>query len=198
MKQFIDFLPLILFFVIAKMEPRTIMLLGHDLQIGGIISATACLILSTLAVYSLLWYRNKRLDAGQVITLVSVLVLGGMTVLVRDETFLKWKAPLVNGVLSAAFLFSRWRGGPWLIERLLSRNLTLPASVWCKLNLSWGLFFAVLGIANWYVAFVLPGDFWISFKVFGNLGLTLVFVIVQMVLLSRYIKQQARDLTETP
>lgn len=196
MKQFTDFFPLVLFFIIAKMEPRTLDLAGYSLELGGVISATVWLIVSTLLLSGLFWYKYRRLDTGQVVTLVAVLLLGGMTVAVRDDAFLRWKAPLVNGVLAVAFLGSHFTSGGSLAERMLSGSINLPSSVWNRVNLSWGAFFALLGLANWCAAFLVPGDFWIDFKLFGNLGLTLLFVIVQMALLARYIKHQGADITE--
>ncbi len=188
MKQFIDFLPLILFFIVSKMEPRAITLLGHTVELGGVISATAILIVTSMIVYGALWYRQKSLEKTQIFTIAAVIILGGMTVLLQDETFLKWKAPLVNWVFSLAFLGSQFIGSKPLIERMLSHAMTLPQAIWYRLNLSWVIFFAAMGVANWVAAFMIEGDFWIDFKVFGNLGLTLVFTVVQFLFLGRYLR----------
>ncbi len=188
MKQLIDFLPLIIFFVVAKMDPREVSLFGQNFELGGTISATAILIATTVIVYGLLWYRQRSLEKNQIFTIAAVLILGGMTVIFRDETFLKWKAPLVNWVFGIVFLGSQFIGSKPLIQRMLSHAMTLPQPVWTKLNLCWVIFFVALGGANWVAAFMIPGDFWIDFKVFGNLGLTLVFTIVQFLFLGRYLQ----------
>ncbi len=91
MKQLIDFIPLLLFFVVYKLEPRSLDLAGHALQIGGIYSATAVLILSSLVVYGLLLVRQRRLEKGQWLTLAACLLFGGMTLTFHSETFLMWK-----------------------------------------------------------------------------------------------------------
>ncbi|MCL6270929.1 septation protein IspZ [Sansalvadorimonas sp. 2012CJ34-2] len=193
MKQFIDFLPLIIFFIVAKMDPREVSAFGQTFELGGIISATAVLIATSIIVYGLLWYKQKSLEKSQMITVVAVLLLGGMTVLFQDETFLKWKAPIVNWLFATAFLASRFIGQKTLIERMMDHAMTLPPPVWSKLNMSWVIFFALLGGANWFAAFMIPGDFWVDFKVFGNLGLTFAFVIIQMLFLGRYIKEDEAE-----
>ncbi|CAM3812368.1 septation protein IspZ [Parendozoicomonas haliclonae] len=192
MKQFIDFLPLIIFFVVAKMDPREVSLAGQTFELGGIISATAILIVTSIIVYGLLWYRQKSLEKSQMFTIAAVIILGGMTVLFRDETFLKWKAPLVNWAFAVVFLASQFIGSKPLIERMLSHAMTLPKPVWYKVNTSWAVFFLLLGAANWFAAFMVPGDFWVDFKVFGNLGLTLVFTVVQFMFLGRYLQEDAQ------
>ena len=132
---------------------------------------------------------KSRWKKVRFLTIAAVVLLGGMTVLFRDETFLKWKAPIVNWVFCVAFLASNFIGSKPLIERMLSHAMTLPKPVWYKVNTSWIVFFAFLGAANWVAAFMVPGDFWIDFKVFGNLGLTLTFTIVQFMFLGRYLQE---------
>ncbi len=190
MKQFIDFLPLILFFIVAKMDPRQVNAFGQSFELGGVISATAILIVVSVVVYGALWYKQKKLEKSQMFTVGAVLLLGGMTVLFRDETFLKWKAPIVNWVFATAFLISSFIGEKPLIERMLSHAMNLPKAIWHKVNASWVIFFTFLGAANWYAAFMIPGEFWIDFKVFGNLGLTFTFTIIQFLILHRYLPEE--------
>jgi len=92
-KQLMDFIPLILFFIVYKIEPRSIELLGQQVTFGGIFSATAVLIGSSLLVYGALLIFHRRLDKGQWLTLIGCLAFGGLTLALHDETFLKWKAP---------------------------------------------------------------------------------------------------------
>lgn len=197
MKQFIDFLPLIIFFIVTKMEPRDVSILGYTFELGGVISATAILIISSIIIYGLLWYRQKSLEKSQIFTVSALIILGGLTVLLRDETFLKWKAPVVNWVFSVVFLGSQFIGSKPLIERMLSHAMTLPKPVWLKVNLSWVIFFGLMGCANWVAAFLIPGDFWIDFKVFGNLGLTLAFTVIQLLFLSRYLQEDVKPESES-
>lgn len=186
MKQFIDFIPLLLFFITYKIEPRLVEVAGQSFTLGGIYSATAVLIISSLVVYGALFIRQRRLEKGQLLTLVACLVFGGLTLAFHSETFLKWKAPVVNWLFALAFLGSHFVGDKVLIKRIMGHALTLPDPVWTRLNLAWIAFFLVCGAANLFVAFTFQ-DFWVDFKVFGSLGMTVLFLVAQGVYLSRHL-----------
>jgi len=185
-KQFIDFIPLLLFFITYKIEPRLVEVAGQSFTLGGIYSATAVLIISSLVVYGLLFIRQRRLEKGQLLTLVACLVFGGLTLAFHSETFLKWKAPVVNWLFALAFLGSHFVGDKVLIKRIMGHALTLPDAVWTRLNLAWIAFFLFCGAANLFVAFTFQ-DFWVDFKVFGSLGMTVLFLVGQGVYLSRHL-----------
>ena len=191
MKQLIEFIPLIVFFIVAKLEPRVVTVGDLSFQLGGVISATAVLIILSLVAYGWAWYRQGRLEKGQSFTLAAIVVMGGLTVILRDEVFLKWKAPIVNWVFALAFWLSGRIGQAGLAERLMGHTLTLSPRQWKRLNHSWTLFFLVLGSVNWAVAFLIPGDFWIDFKVFGNLLITSVFVAAQIVMLRHHLANRS-------
>lgn len=190
MKQLIDFIPLLLFFIVYKTEPRTLDLAGHSIDFGGIFSATAVLIGSSLIVYGLMFLRQRRLEKGQWLTLLACLVFGGMTLAFHSETFLKWKAPVVNWLFALAFLGSHFIGDCVLIQRIMGHALNLPDAVWTRLNIAWIVFFLVCGAANLIVAFTFE-RFWVDFKVFGSLGMTLLFLLGQGVYLSRHLQDTA-------
>ena len=192
MKQFIDFLPLLIFFIVYKIDPRIISLGDHEFEFGGIFSATTMLIVATVIVYSLRYLKQKNLEKNQLITLVAVLLFGSLTLAFHEEAYLKWKAPIVNWTFGLAFLASRFIGQKLLIRRMLDHAINLPDAIWTRLNTSWAIFFILLGTANLYVAFTFE-TIWVDFKVFGSLGLTLVFVIIQFLFLARYIKQESTD-----
>lgn len=186
MKQFIDFIPLLLFFIVYKLEPRVVDLAGHDFELGGIYSATKVLIVSSVVVYGALFIRQRKLEKGQWLTLVACLVFGGLTLAFHSETFLKWKAPVVNWLFALGFAASHFIGDRVLIKRIMGHALTLPEPVWTRLNLAWIVFFLVCGAANLFVAFTFQ-EFWVDFKVFGSLGMTVVFLVAQGVYLSRHM-----------
>lgn len=186
MKQFIDFIPLLLFFIVYKIEPRLVEVAGQSFNLGGIYSATAVLIISSLVVYGALFIRQRRLEKGQLLTLVACLVFGGLTLAFHSETFLKWKAPVVNWLFAVAFLGSHFVGDKVLIKRIMGHALTLPDAVWTRLNLAWIAFFLICGAANLFVAFTFQ-DIWVDFKVFGSLGMTVLFLVGQGVYLSRHL-----------
>ncbi|MCY1219392.1 putative intracellular septation protein A [compost metagenome] len=185
-KQFIDFIPLILFFIVYKLEPRAVELAGHTYMLGGIFSATAVLIVSSVIVYGTIFLLQRRLEKGQWLTLVACLVFGGMTLAFHSETFLKWKAPVVNWLFALAFAGSHFIGDKPLIQRMMGHALNLPQAIWIRLNLAWIAFFLVCGFANLFVAFTFH-EFWVDFKVFGSLGMTVLFLVGQGVYLARHI-----------
>ena len=194
-KQLIDFIPLLLFFIVYKTEPRTLDLAGHSVAFGGIFSATAFLIGSSLVVYGLLFIRQRRLEKSQWLTLLACLLFGGMTLAFHSETFLKWKAPVVNWLFALAFLGSHFIGDRVLIQRIMGHALSLPAPVWNRLNVAWIIFFVICGAANLFVAFTFE-RYWVDFKVFGSLGMTLLFLLGQGVYLSRHLHDHEPSKTE--
>lgn len=175
MKQWLDFLPLLLFFIAFK--------------VLGIFPATMVLIGASVLVYGGLWIATRHLERNQVITLVATLFFGGITLALHDVTYLKWKAPVINWIFAVIFLGSHFIGDKVVIERMLGHAITAPEAVWRKLNLAWVLFFIFAGAVNLYVAFHWEAH-WVDFKVFGSLGMTLAFVVAQTLYLSRYITHQ--------
>ena len=186
-KQFIDFIPLLLFFIVFKLDPRDIELAGHVFSFGGIFSATAILVISSVLVYGSLFIAHRRLEKGQWITLVGCLFFGGLTLAFHSETFLKWKAPVVNWLFALGFAGSHFIGNQPLIKRVMGHAVSLPDLIWTKLNIAWVIFFIFLGSSNLFVAFTFP-SIWVDFKVFGSLGMTVLFLIGQGVFLSRYMQ----------
>lgn len=182
MKQWLDYIPLILFFATFKTL--------------GIFPATGILIASTVLLYGYIWFSDGKLEKNHKIVLAVTLVFGGLTLALHDEVFIKWKAPIVNWVLALVFLGSHFIGDKLAIERLMGHAIQLPQAVWARLNLAWIAFFLFLGGINLYVAFTY--DFWVTFKVFGSLGLTLVFVVIQMLFLGRYLPKDGDTPSDTP
>ncbi len=185
-KQFIDFIPLLLFFIVYKLDPRTVDIVGHSLTVGGIYSATAMLIISSLVVYGALFVAQRKLEKSQWLTLIACLVFGSLTLAFHSETFLKWKAPVVNWLFALAFIGSHFVGDRLLIKRIMGHALNLPDVIWTRLNIAWIGFFLFCGAANLFVAFTFQ-SYWVDFKVFGSLGMTLLFLIAQGIYLSRHL-----------
>lgn len=185
-KQFVDFIPLLLFFIVYKLDPRMVDLAGHDFELGGIYSATKVLIASSVVVYGALLIRQRRLEKGQWLTLIACLVFGGLTLAFHSETVLKWKAPVVNWLFALGFAASHFIGDRVLIKRIMGHALSLPEPIWLRLNVAWVVFFLFCGGANLFVAFTFE-DFWVDFKVFGSLGMTVLFMVAQGIYLSRHL-----------
>jgi intracellular septation protein len=195
-KQFLDFIPLILFFVVFKLEPRAVELFGYTYMLGGIFSATAMLIASSIVVYGIFFIVQKRLEKSQWLTLIACLVFGSLTLAFHSETFLKWKAPVVSWLFALAFLGSHFIGDKPLIQRMMGHAMSLPEPIWVKLNIAWIVFFIVSGAANLFVAFTFQ-SIWVDFKVFGSLGMTLLFLIGQGLFLAKHIHDVDGDTAKT-
>ncbi|MHB8741596.1 MAG: septation protein A [Sulfuricaulis sp.] len=187
MRFLYDLFPLLLFFGAFKYY--------------GIYVATAVAIIASFAQVTFYWLRHRRFEAVQLITLAVIAVFGGLTLALHDDTFIKWKPTLVYWILAAFILGSQWLGKKTLIERMMSEQITLPAPVWKRLNLSWVIFFVLLGAVNIYVAFYYRLDLgvearrniWVNFKLFGLMGLTFFFVIVQAFYMARHIQNKPEN-----
>ena len=177
MKQLQDFLPLIVFFGVYQYTK-------------DMVTATATLIVVTVLQVGFMWLRYRKIEKVHLITLAAVLVFGGLTVFLQDETFIMWKPTIVNWVMASILLGSQIFMRKNLIQKMLEPNMKLSSTIWSKLNLAWALFFIVSGILNLYVAFNFSQSTWVNFKVFGLLGLTLGFAFLQILILSRYLKDE--------
>ena len=175
MKFLFDFFPIVLFFIAFKM--------------GDIYIATITVIVASAA--QVLWsrYKTGRFEKLPLITLGTIVVLGGATLFFKNELFIKWKPTALYWVLALALVISQFIGNKPLMQRLLEQNVVLPTKIWHQLNLSWALFFAAMGIANLYVVYHFNTDTWVNFKLFGTLGLTLVFIVLQGFYMAKYFKQ---------
>lgn len=163
MKQLLDFIPLIIFFVLYKTN--------------DIFVATGALIIATAVQVAVTWFLYKKVEKMQLVTFAMVTVFGGLTLFLHDENFIKWKVTIIYAIFSIGLAVSQIMGKP-LIKSMLGKEIILPDTVWTRINMAWTGFFAVCAVVNIYVAFSLPLDVWVNFKVFGLLALTLIFTLV--------------------
>ncbi|MBB6091923.1 intracellular septation protein [Povalibacter uvarum] len=165
MQLLFDFFPLIAFFVAYKF--------------ADIFVATGVLIVAVLVQTTIQWIRHRKVSSMVLISAGLVLVFGGLTLWIHDEAFIKWKVSIVNWLFAAGFLISQFVGERPMIQRMLEGNVTLDRPLWIRLNMMWAAFFLALGFINLYVMFNFSTDVWAKFKVFGVIGLTLVFALLQ-------------------
>ena len=170
MQLLFDFFPVIAFFVAYKLT---------DIYV-----ATGVIIVAVILQTSIQWIRFRKVSSMALISGALVLVFGGLTLLIHDKAFIRWKVTIVNWLFAAAFLASMFFGERTLIERMLGENVQLERPLWRKLNVAWATFFTIVGALNLYVAYRFSEDFWVNFKLFGVLGLTLVFALAQGVWLA--------------
>jgi intracellular septation protein len=171
MQFLIDLLPVIAFFVAYKM--------------AGIYVATGVLIVGVLLQTLVSWIRHRKVSGMLLVSAVLVLVFGGLTLLIHDPVFIKWKPTIVNWLFAVAFLVTQYTRGPSIVQRMLGENVTLDDASWKRLNLMWIGFFLFAGTLNILVAYRYDEATWVNFKLFGLMGLTLVFALAQGVWIAR-------------
>ena len=179
MKFLFDLFPVILFFIAFK--------------VADIYTATAVAIAATFVQVGWLKLRGKRVEPMLWASLGLIVVFGGATLLLRDETFIKWKPTVLYWLFGAVLVASETIFRKNLIRTMLGAQVQLPDPVWTKLNWSWVAFFAFMGAANLYVAFRFATDLWVNFKLFGGMGLMLLFVIGQALFLARYVEDGGEE-----
>ena len=139
------------------------------------------------------WIKTRKLEPMHLISLLLIVVFGGATWYFRDPMFIKWKPTILNWLFALAFLSSQFFGRQPVIQRMMGAQIELPKVVWKRLNLAWTTFFLMVGTANLYVAYSFDEQVWVNFKLFGMLGLTFVFVLIQSFFLSRYLPNQEKE-----
>ncbi|MGI4814330.1 MAG: septation protein A [Janthinobacterium lividum] len=174
MKLLFDLFPLLLFFVAFKLQ--------------GIYVATVVAILATLIQIGWVAWRHRRVDPMLWLSLGIVVVFGGATLVLHDETFIKWKPTALYWAFAIGLVVAQMGFGKNPIEAMMQKQLTLPSPVWLRLNFAWAVFFALLGILNLFVAYNFTTDAWVNFKIFGTTGLVFVFVVAQSFWLGRYVR----------
>lgn len=205
MKLLFDLFPVILFFLAyegAKRVPETAVALiggllggiGADDQVmatqAPILMATLVAILATFAQVGWLIGRGKKVDRMLWISLGIIVVMGGATIVLRDPTFIMWKPTVLYWAFAAVLLSADFAFGRNLMRAMMEKQIALPDPIWRRLNLSWVGFFLAMGALNLYVAFNFSEETWVSFKMFGGLGLMLVFVLAQGFFLSRHVEER--------
>lgn len=175
MKQLLEFIPVILFFITYKL---------YDIY-----TATAVIIVATVIQVSITWFKYKKVEPMQWITLGLIIVMGGATIYLQNEQFIKWKLTIIEWLFGLAFLGSQFFAKKTFVERMMGANLELPTPVWKKLNLSWATFFISVGFINIYVMKNFDTDDWVSFKTFGVPGLMLAFIVIQMLFIYKHIPE---------
>ena len=177
MQLLVDYIPLVVF------------ILAYFYQ--DIFFATGMLMVAMPVVLVLQWLMTKKINKIYAASTVLVLVLGGATLAFRNPTFLYWKPTVLNWLIAIVFLGSQWIGDKTVVQRMLENAAELSADQWVRLNQIWVVFFSIVGGINIYVAYNFSEAFWVKFKLFGMLGLTLVFVIIQSVWLTLATQKNA-------
>lgn len=173
MKLFFDFAPILIFF------------LGY--KFFGIFVATTIAIFCSFIQLAFYWFKFRRIDTMTLVSCIIITVLGGFTLLLHNVMFIKWKPTILYFVFSLALLLSGFFAKQSLLQRMLGQTLKLPAVIWRRLNHIWVVFFMLLAILNLYVAYHFSTSAWVNFKLFGIMGLTLLFLLAQGIYIAKFI-----------
>jgi intracellular septation protein len=207
----LDFLPILLFFGTFKYteshkewaaafatEHLGFLVAGGAVGIteAPVMLATVVVIIASLLQVAWLKARGKKVDLMLWISLGLVVVLGGLTVWLHSETFIKWKPTGLYWAMGLSFLISDFLFGKNLLKAMIGEQLQLPDGVWRRLGLAWAAFFGGMGVLNLWVAYNFSTDAWVNFKLFGGIGLMLLFTLAQGLYISRHLPEE--DATATP
>ena len=179
MKLLIDFFPIALFFAVFKL--------------WGIYPATAVAIVATIVQIAYLRFKLGKVEPMQWVSLGVIVLFGGATLLAQDENFIKWKPTVLYWLMGAALLVGQLLLRKNLIKSLMGGQVQLPDHAWNTLNWTWSGFFAAMGGLNLWIAYHFDTDTWVNFKMFGGLGLMLLFILVQAVYMSRFMQEKPQD-----
>ena len=178
MRRLFDFLPIVAFFIAYKF-------------FGIYVATAAAIIISLLQVISY-WIKHRTVPSIQLISLILILLFGGGTLLLHNELFIKWKPTVLYWLLACGALVTQYFGKKPLMQHLLETNIVLPAHLWFSLNRNWIIFFTLMGSINLWVAYTFDTNTWVNFKLFGLLGITFLFILVQAIYLARYIRSDEK------
>ena len=173
MKFLYDYFPIICFFVAYKLY--------------GIFVATAVTIGASILQVGFFWLKNKRFEKLHLVTLALVVVLGGFTLIFHKAIFIKWKPSIIYWIFSIVIWGTEFSAKP-LLERMLGDKITMPRKIWSRLSHSWAIFFLGMGFLNLWVVYHYSTNSWVNFKLFGTLGLTLLFVVLQALYMTRHME----------
>jgi len=182
MKLFFDFLPIILFFVAYK---------TYDIYV-----ATAVAIAASLILVAYTWLRTRKVEPMQLVSLGLIVVFGGATLWLQNPLFIMWKPSILYVLFAAAFLGSQFIGDKTLVERMMGSLMSAPQAIWRQVNIAWVGFFIALAGLNLYVAYNFDEATWVNFKLFGLMGITLVFMLAQGLWLGKHATML--DNSDTP
>ena len=174
MKLLIDFFPILLFFAAFKMY--------------GIYVASTVAIVATVLQIAYLRFKNGKVEPMQWVSLAVIVLFGGATLIAHNEEFIKWKPTVLYWIMGGTLAIGQLFFNKNFIKSLMGSQMDLPDNAWRVVNWSWAGFFAAMGVLNLWVAFNFDLDTWVNFKMFGGMGLMVLFVIVQALYLSKYMK----------
>ena len=193
MRQILDLIPLILFFIAYKMDGQSLELLGYSHTFDGIFSATAVLMIASTVQVAMIKLLTGSVEKQLLWLFAVVVVAGSATLILRNDLFIQWKPTVFNWGMAVVLLASLFIGKKSLLERMLGQQLQLPKLAWLRLNQLWITNFTVVGALNIYVAYNFSQAAWVDYKLYSAFGFTLLLMILTMVIIFPHIKDQPDD-----
>lgn len=188
MKQLAELLPVVLFFAVYQLDGRTVTLGAWEYRFDGIYSATAILMLATVAQLALTRLLTGRVEKRLLLLTGVVCVFGGATLALHNQLFIQWKPTIFNWALAAAFVATQGLTGKSVMERAIGSQLSLPEVAWRRLNTLWVANFLIVGALNLFVAYRFSEAVWVSYKLYSSIGFTLLVTALTMALIMPHIK----------
>ena len=173
MKQLFEFFPLIVFFVVYYKSDKDLYL-----------SITA-VIIATLVSLVALYIKERKISTMMLVSTVILIVFGGLSIFLKNDIFFKMKPTIINALFAIILIGSTFFNKP-VLKLLLNSSMKLTDQGWSLMNKLWSGFFIFLALLNEIVWRTQTTDVWVNFKVFGIMGITIVFTIVQIPLLKRH------------
>ncbi|MDA9671418.1 septation protein IspZ [bacterium] len=197
MKQILEFLPIVLFFGAYQMDGETLTVGAWSHTFDGIFSATAVLMIATIAVWLIMLAITRRNDKRLMWMMVAVVVFGTATLVLRDQRFIQWKPTVFYWVLAALFFGSQFVGEKTVLERFVGQQLVLSVVIWKRLNVLWVTYFVTVGALNLYVAYQYGEAFWVSYKLYSTIGFTVLIMLLTVIITAPHLKSEDQDTDPT-
>ena len=197
MKQILEFLPIMLFFGAYQMDGETLTVGAWSHTFDGIFSATAVLMIATIAVWLIMLAITRRNDKRLMWMMVAVVVFGTATLVLRDQRFIQWKPTVFNWVMAVLFFGSQFVGEKTLLERFAGQQLVLSAVIWKRLNVLWVTNFVTVGALNLYVAYQYEEAFWVSYKLYSSIGFILLMMLLTVMIVAPHLRSEDQDIDPT-
>ena len=193
MKQILELIPLILFFIAFKMDGETYSLLNYSYTFDGIYSATAILMAATAIQVVLTRIITGKVEKQLLWLFGIIVVAGSATLILRNDIFIMWKPTVFNWGLALVLVAGMLLGKKSLLEKMLGQQIELPATAWSRLNQLWIANFSIVGSLNLYVAYNFSQAAWVNYKLYSSIGFTVVLMIITMIIVVPHIKDKAEE-----
>ncbi len=175
-----DYLPLIVFFVCYKLAKTA----------DPLITATIWMIITTFAALTISYLLTKKIPLVALFSAIVLAMFGGLTILLKDEIFIKTKPTIINLIFAAILLYGFFTKKPFL-SYLLGEQVKMGDTAWLTLSKRWAIFFIFLACLNEIIWRNFSTDFWVQFKVFGMMPISLIFTISQVPFMIREMKKHS-------